>query len=627
MADATHRLEHVDLLLAGGTVVTMDQARRVISEGGVAIRGSDIIAVGPLRELLQRFETAETVHCEHDLILPGLVNTHTHAPMSLLRGLADDLRLDVWLYGYILPVEQAFVTPEFCFLGTTLACAEMLRGGTTTFVDMYYFEEEVAWAASEAGLRAICGETVVKYPTPDAASYEQGLQYCDDFCAHWQDHPLVTAVPAPHSIYMTTPDLLEATLAIARSHGVPQLMHVSESEDEAASLVAQSSLRPVRWLHEHGLLDHRLVAAHCVHVNAEEIQLLARHGVGVAHNPTSNLKLASGIAPIAQMLQAGVRLGIGTDGCASNNDLDMFEEMRLAALLPKVVTGSPVAVPAEEALAMATIQGARAIGLDHLIGSLEVGKRADVVVVRDDGIHSQPTYAARPSNIYSRLVYTSRASDVRHVYVNGRNLVRDGALLSIDLDQTLARAQDLANGISHFVVAREQSVLEKLVAIAPLQQRESFEVQAKGVLRDREQFERGMQHPDIHMVSHSVRDQFDTYFIFVQAGERRLRYREDQLLSQEAAIPPIYNLVLTEPAKNDPNKHYVVLGQASYSATADRSLRFYREYFSPDREVEITKRRERYHIRYRGLDFAVNLDHIRVPREAGPFVEVKSRTW
>ncbi|MFO7697870.1 MAG: amidohydrolase family protein, partial [Anaerolineae bacterium] len=442
----------VDVLLVGGTVITMDPRRTVLEGGAVAILGREIVDVGPASDLSARFEATETVHCEGDIILPGLINTHSHAPMSLLRGLADDLRLDVWLYGYILPVEREYVNPEFSFLGTSLACAEMLRGGTTCFVDMYYFEEEVAWAAVEAGMRAICGETVVKYPTPDAPSYDEGLRYCQDFVGHWSGHDLVVAVPAPHSIYMTTPELLEATTAIAREHHVPQLIHVAETLDETEALLSDSALRPVRWLEEHGMLEHPLVAAHCVHVNAEEIQLMARYGVGVAHCPTSNLKLASGIAPLADMLRRSVKVGIGTDGAASNNDLDMFEEMRLAALLPKVVTNSPVAVPAEEALAMATIQGARAIGMDHLIGSLEAGKRADIVIVRGDALHSRPSFATSARSVYSRLVYTSQASDVRHVYVNGRNVVRDGQILTVDLAHTLERAQDLAAKITRFFV-------------------------------------------------------------------------------------------------------------------------------------------------------------------------------
>ena len=625
-SDGQHRQE-VDLLLVGGTVITMDARRAVIESGAVAVRGREIVAVAEAAELMEQYSAGEIVHCEGDLILPGLVNTHSHAPMSLLRGLADDLRLDVWLHGYILPVERQHVTPEFSFLGTSLACAEMLRGGTTCFVDMYYFEEEVAWSAAEAGMRAICGETIAKYPTPDAASYDESIRYCQDFVDHWRGHELIRAVPAPHSIYMTTPELLQASHAIAEEAGVPQLIHVSETLDEAESLVSETALRPVRWLEEQGILEHPLIAAHCVHVNTEEILLMARYGVGVAHNPTSNLKLSSGIAPVTEMLRRGVHVGIGTDGCASNNDLDMFEELRLAALLPKVATNSPVAVPAADALAMATIEGAKAIGMDHLIGSLEPGKRADIIVVRGDALHTRPFFATTPRSVYSRLVYTSKARDVRHVYVNGRNVVRDGHVMTVDLERTLDRAQDLANEITSFFVQREAAILDKLVDIAPLEQRETFEVQAKGALRDEELFRRGLDHPEVHQVAHTSRDQYDTYFLFDGRGPQRLRYREDQVLMPDGTIQPIYNLTLTGPAKEAEYEHSVVLSRSRYTATADRSLRFYREYFAPEQEVEIVKHRERYHIRYKGLDFAVNLDCVKEPKVAGPFVEVKSRTW
>jgi 5-methylthioadenosine/S-adenosylhomocysteine deaminase len=339
----------------------MDAGRRVFQEGAVALRGREIVAVGSTAEIMAAYQAAEVVDCRGHAIMPGLVNTHTHLPMSLLRGLADDLRLDVWLYGYILPVEREYVNPEFCFLGTTLSCAEMLRGGTTCFADMYYHEQEVAWAAVQAGMRGICGETVIKFPTPDAANYDDSLRYCRDFIEQWRGHELIVAAPAPHSVYMTTPDILARTTELAQAYDVPQLIHVAETAEEVESWVSATTMRPVRWLEAGGYLASKVVAAHCVHVNTEEMEVLRRHNVGVAHNPTSNLKLSSGIAPVAEMLARGLNVGVGTDGSASNNDLDMFEETRLAAMLPKVVTGDPTAVPAEEAVAMATIYGARAL--------------------------------------------------------------------------------------------------------------------------------------------------------------------------------------------------------------------------------------------------------------------------
>jgi len=617
----------VDLLLRGGVVLTMDPARRVFSPGAVAVRDGQIVAVGLERDVAARCEASEVVDCVDQIIMPGLVNTHTHMPMSLLRGLADDLRLDVWLYGYILPVEREFVNPEFCFLGTLLSCAEMLRGGTTCFADMYYHEEEVAWATVQAGMRAVCGETVVKVPTPDAATYEEGLRYCADFLEHWQGHELITAAPAPHSVYMCTPEILRETTELAQRYRVPQLIHVSETKEEVEQWIEATSMGPVRWLEEQGVLETKVVAAHCVYVNAEEMSLLARYHVGVAHNPTSNLKLASGVAPVAEMLEKGLAVGIGTDGCASNNDLDMVEEMRLAALLAKGFSGSPVAVPAIEAVAMATIYGAQALHLDHLIGSLEVGKQADIIVVRLDETYAVPRFETTGMNIYSYLVYAAKSWDVRHVFVRGRQLVRNGELLTIDKEEVISQAEDLARRINRFFVEREKNVLDKLVAIGGLKRQETFEVQAKGILQSEEAFRKALQHPDIHIIRHTSRDQYDTYFIFDDPEQGWLRYREDHVIQPDGSVEPIYFLTLTGPGKEDVYEGSIVLSRARYTAPADRSLRFYREYFQPKKEREIIKHRERYHIRYKGLDFAVNLDRLLKPASRDLFVEIKSRTW
>lgn len=616
-----------DVILRGGIVLTINPSRQVISPGSVAIRGNEIVAVGPSTEIGAAFEADTVVDCAGHVVMPGLVNAHTHLPMSLLRGLADDLRLDVWLYGYILPVEREFVNPEFCFLGTLLSCAEMLRGGTTCFADMYYYEEDVAWAAVQAGMRGICGETILKFPTPDAPSYEESLRYCQDFLEHWRDHELIVAAPAPHSAYMCTPDILRQTTSLAQQYDVPQLIHVSETANEVEDWIAATSMRPARWLEEQGVLDTKVVAAHCVHINSEEMQLLAKHQVGVAHNPTSNLKLASGIAPVAEMLDKGLSVGIGTDGAASNNDLDMFEEMRLAALLPKVVRGDPVAVPAVEAVAMATIYGARALHLDQLIGSLEAGKRADIIVVRMDDTHSIPHFDTTGLNVYSRLAYTTHARDVRDVYVNGRAVVREGTLLTVDERSVVKQVSELAKRINHFFVEREGSVLDKLVDIGGLQQQETFEVQAKGILQDEVTFERGLHNADVYITQHTSRDQYDTYFIFGDPAQGRLRYREDHIIQADGTLLPIYNLTLTGPVKEAEYEKGVVLSRSRYTAPADRSLRFYREYFQPQEEREIIKHRERYHIRYQGVDFAVNLDYMQKPEQERPFVEIKSRTW
>ena len=616
-----------DTILRGGIVLTMDAARTIYEPGSVAIRGAEIVAVGPEEGIAARFEAADVVDCRGHVIMPGLINAHTHMPMSLLRGLADDLRLDVWLYGYILPVEREFVNPEFCFLGTSLSCAEMLRSGATCFADMYYHEEEVAWAAVQAGMRGICGETIMKLPTPDAETFEESLRYCADFLDHWRGHDLIVAAPAPHSVYMCPPEILEQTTALARQYHAPQLIHVAETRDEVESWIASTAMHPVRWLEERGLYETATVAAHCVHVGLEEMLLLARYNVGIAHNPTSNLKLASGIAPVAEMLQCGLHVGVGTDGCASNNDLDMFEEMRLAALLPKGVSGNPLAVPAVETVAMATIEGARCLHLEHLIGSLEVGKRADVIVVSLDGLYSTPRFSTTGLNIYSQLVYTSKGCDVRDVYVNGRPVVRDAVLLTVDEHQVLSQARALARRVNRFFIEREKSVLDKLIAIGGLEQRETFEVQAKGILQEQSTFMQGLEHPAVHITRHTSRDQYDTYFLFGDSTGDRLRYREDNVIQPDGTIAPIYNLTLMGPAREAEFDQGVVLSRSRYTAGADRSLRFYREYFQPKEEREIVKHRERYHIRYKGLDFAVNLDRILQPEQPWLYVEIKSRTW
>jgi 5-methylthioadenosine/S-adenosylhomocysteine deaminase len=327
------------------------------------------------------------------------------------------------------------------------------------------------------------------------------------------------------------------------------------------------------------------------------------------------------------MLAEGVHVGLGTDGCASNNDLDMFEETRLASLLAKGVTGSPIALPAVEAVAMATLYGARALHLDHLIGSLEPGKRADLIVVDMTRLHDLPAYDTTGLNVYSRLVYASKSADVRDAYINGKAVLRDRQLTTLDERAIIEQATAVAQRVNKFFVAREKSVLEKLVAIGGLEQMETYEVQAKGVVQDQATLERNLQHPEIRLTGHSSRDQYDTYFLFADASQGRLRYREDAVLAADGSATPLYTLTLTGPAVEAEYEGSVVLSRARYSATADRSLRFYREYFSPQRVREIIKHRERYHIRFKGVDFVVNLDWIQQPPRKELYAEIKSRTW
>lgn len=620
-------MQQADLMLKGGVVLTMDPAYHVYAPGAVVIQGRDIVAVGPLADILSRFVATETLDCAGQVIMPGLINTHTHMPMSLLRGLADDLRLDVWLYGYILPVEKQFVNPEFCYLGTLLSCAEMIRGGVTCYADMYYFEEEVAWATVEAGMRAVCGETVLKFPTPDAPSYDESLAYCRDFLQNWRGHELIVAAPAPHSVYMCTPEILQATMEMATEFDVPLLIHVSETADEVEHWVNQTSMPPLRWLEAQGVLEAKVLAAHCVHLNHEELHILRKHNVGVAHNPTSNLKLASGFAPVAGMLENGVHVGLGTDGCASNNNLDLFEEMHLSALISKAVTRDPVMVPARQALAMATISGAKALHLDHLIGSLEAGKRADIAIVDLNSLHNVPRFETTGLNIYSQLVYAAQSSDVRHVIINGRVVMHDRQLLTLDAGSIIQQARQIGEDVNRFFVQREQSLLEKVAAIGGLEREESYEVQVKARIQDKELVAQALHRPDIAIVKESVREQYDTYFFFGDPDWGMLRHREDLVREADGSISPIYTLTAMGPTKEAEYGNAIVLTRSRLTAPADRTLRFYREYFRPREERQVNKKRWRYRIRYHGVDMAVNIDEITQPAREGWYLEIKSRTW
>jgi len=614
-----------DLILINGTVVTMDAEGTVFSPGVLAVRGDSIVAVGPA-SLAVEIEAGEVVDCAGQIVIPGLINAHTHVPMSLLRGLADDLRLDVWLHGYMLPVEKAFVNETFCHWGTLLSCAEMIRSGVTCFADMYYNEDAVADAVADVGMRAICAETIMKWPTPNANSYDEGLEYCRRFIANWKGHPLIVPAVGPHAPYTCTPEILRETARLSHEEQVPLMIHISETAGEVETSRQVHGLTPALYADQFGVLDHRAVVAHGVHLTEGEMALLARKGVGLVHNPSSNLKLASGVAPVPRMLALGVTLGLGTDGPASNNNQDMFEELHLAALLAKGFSGDPTALPVREALTMATIGGARALHLDHLVGSLERGKRADLAVVAMEGLHTSPKFDINKENVYARLVYAAQSTDVRHVMVNGRWLMRDRALLAVSEEEVMAEVQRVADRVSSFLVQREKSLLDKLVALGELEQREIFEVQVKARVDDEERVMAGLDHPDIVVVKPSVRNQYDTYFFFDDAMGR-IRYREDYVLESGQVVESLYTLTLVGPAKEREYANSVVLSRFAYSSRADRSLRFYKEYFQPRRVVELEKHRRRFRIKYQGVPLAVNLDQLTKPTQGGPFLEIKSRTW
>jgi 5-methylthioadenosine/S-adenosylhomocysteine deaminase len=613
-----------DLLLTNALVLTMDEHFSIHAAGGVAVRGDSIAAVGP--EALS-FEASETIDCRGRVVMPGLVNAHTHVPMSLLRGLVDDLRLDVWLMGYVMPVEREFVNPEFVRLGTRLGCAEMIRSGITCFADMYYFEEAVAEATADAGMRALCGQTVLRFSAPDARSYEEGLAHARYFIDAWKGHPLIVPAPAPHAPYTCTPEILRACADLAAEFDVPLHIHLSETLLEVEQSRKAHGMPGVPWIRKHGLFDAKVLAAHCVHVDEGEIRSLKNANAGVAHNPTSNLKLAAGIAPVARMLALGVNVGIGTDGPASNNDLDMFEETRLAALLAKGVGGDPTTLPARDALAMATRLGAAALHMAHLTGSLEPGKRADLIVLDVDRLHNLPAFQRDPGSIYARIVYASKSTDVMDVMCNGRWLMRDRVLQTLDEGELLREARERAGGIDAFLGSREVSVLQKLVAVGGAVEQESFEVQVKARIASPAHVLDVIAGDQLTVIRASRYRQHDIYWSFDDPDQGRLRYREDEILDAAGAVTgERARLTLTGRTTED-RFGSVLLFRSRYLAPAAHSARFYREYFRPAAEHVVEKERRRWLVAFRGVEFYVHLDRLIDPRVEGCFLELKSRTW
>ncbi|HZT30380.1 MAG TPA: amidohydrolase family protein [Bryobacteraceae bacterium] len=430
--------EPADWIWSARYVVTMDAQRRVIEDGAVAVRGQRILAAGPRAEIERRFPVARRLERGNAILAPGLINTHTHAAMSLFRGIADDLLLQDWLEHYIFPAEARNVTPDFVRWGTRLACLEMLLSGTTTFTDMYYFEDVVAETAKETGMRGVLGETIIGFPSPDAKTPTAALAFTERFLRRFRHDPLVVAAVAPHAIYTNPDESLKASRALANRFGAPLLIHLSETKRENDEVLARRRVTPTRLLESLGVLDGRTLAAHCVWVTAGDLEILKAHRTGIAHCPSSNMKLASGVAPVTKMLALHLATGLGTDGPAgSNNDFDMFEEMDLAAKLQKVSTGDPRALPAAAALEMATIGGARALGLEQEIGSLEPGKRADMITVRLDRPHAVPLY-----NVFSQIVYALKGCDVADVMIDGKPVVRDGQALTLNASEILSKAAE-----------------------------------------------------------------------------------------------------------------------------------------------------------------------------------------
>jgi len=444
--DAPKQSVSVDLLVKGATIVTMDSNRRVLESGFIAVRGDEIIAIGTdVNAAFPKGITAkQTIDASGKLIIPGLINGHTHIPMVLMRGLKDDVTLDDWLRKFIFPAEARNVTEDYVRWGSRLALAEMIRSGTTTFADMYYFEDTEAEETKAAGLRGVLGETWIDFPVPDNKNVAEMATYTEKFLKKWQGDPLIHAAVAPHSIYTCSEKTLRDAAALARKYHAPILIHVSEMRKEFTDSIEKNGATPVQYLERIEFLGPDVLAAHCIWVDYTDMKILAERQVGCVHNPSSNMMLASGVAPVVDERAAGMRVGLGTDGPAgSNNDLDMMEEMDLAAKLQKTYRVDPRALGAKGALEMATIEGARALHMEKQIGSLEPGKKADFVILTLDVPNAVPMY-----DVYSQIVYALKASEVQTVVVAGKTLLKDGKLLTVDETAAIAKAKEYGQKVA-----------------------------------------------------------------------------------------------------------------------------------------------------------------------------------
>ncbi|MBA4423121.1 MAG: S-adenosylhomocysteine deaminase [Syntrophus sp. (in: bacteria)] len=432
----------VDILITGGTVVTLDEQDTKFVPGALAVDGDTIIALGKNEEICAAFQGRETINVPGSIIMPGLVNSHTHAAMTCFRGIADDMELMDWLNRYIFPAEARNVNPELAYWGSMLACAEMIKSGTTTFSDMYIFEQETAKAAKQAGMRCLIGEVLFDFPSPNFKTPEEGLVYTENLIQTWADDPLVNIMVEPHALYTCSPDLLKASKALADRYQVPLATHLLENKAEAKQLEGKFGKRATQFLMEGGFLDERFIAFHGVLMDEEDIRIFADHGSRVVHNPESNMKLASGVAPVSAMRNGGIVVGLGTDGCASNNNLDMFQEMDTTAKLGKSALLDPTVISARTVLRMATCDGAKVLGLDGLVGTLEAGKKADICIIDMDKPHLTPMY-----DEYSHLVYTVGGADVETVLINGKLVMKNRRLLTIDEEEAMRRVRAIAQRV------------------------------------------------------------------------------------------------------------------------------------------------------------------------------------
>lgn len=429
--------EPADWVIRAKYVVTMDGHNRMIEGGAVAIRDTRIAGIGTQDDIARRFQAKHTLDKPDAILAPGMIDTHTHAPMSLFRAIADDMRLEDWLNNFIFPAESKNVSPDFVRWGTRLACLEMVLAGITTYTDMYYFEDIEAATAKQAGVRGVLGQTIIGFPAPDHKSWQEALAATEKYIQQYQKDDLIVPAVAPHAIYTTPDDALVASHQLAVKYNVPLLIHLAETQKERDDALTKRNLSPTQVLEKLAVLDGRVVAAHCIWTTPEDIDILKQHGTGVAHCPSSNMKTASGVAHIADMLNKGVTVGLGTDGFAGSNDTaDLMLEMNIASKLQKVTTMDPTVLPAAQVFAMATIGGARVLGLEKEIGSLEEGKRADLITISVAHPDAVPLY-----NVYSQIVYAAKAGDVEDVFVNGKQIVSARRVLTLDAKEIYAKAE------------------------------------------------------------------------------------------------------------------------------------------------------------------------------------------
>jgi 5-methylthioadenosine/S-adenosylhomocysteine deaminase len=435
-------MQEVDLIITGGKILLMDQQNTLIENASIVVNDNDIVAIGDSKDIEKKYRAPKTIDAKNSLIMPGFINCHTHAAMTCFRGIADDLELMDWLNNYIFPAEAKNVNKNLAYWGTMLACAEMIKSGTTTFKDMYIFEDETARAAKEAGMRCLVGEVLFDFPSPNVKTPEEGLSYTRMLLEKWKDDPLVNIIVEPHALYTCSPSLLSDAKKLADEFNVPIGVHLLENKEERDQLKEKFGKGAVSFLRDIGYLGDKFIAFHCVCLDEEDINIFAKNNCKVVHNPASNMKLASGIAPVPDMLKAGVTVGLGTDGCASNNNLDMIKDMSLAAKLHKVVRLDPTVMDAQTVLRMATIEGAKVLGMEKITGSLEVGKKADIIIIDLNKPHLTPLY-----NEYSHLVYAASGADVDTVIINGKVVMEKRKLLTIDENEVMKKVREIAVGV------------------------------------------------------------------------------------------------------------------------------------------------------------------------------------